>query len=62
MVKIKDVQTDQDKSVPGNSVDESVIKTNVGQTDQDKSVLGNSVNVSRKYTKIQYFKKLTIEL
>ena len=44
--------TGQDKSVPGNSVDESVVKINEGPTDQDKSVPGNSVDVSCKYRRM----------
>ena len=50
-VKINDGNTDQDKSVPGSSVEKSVGKTNDGQTDQGKSVPGNTVDESCKYTK-----------
>ena len=51
-VKTINGTTGQDKSVPGNSVDESVVKINEGPTDQDKSLPGNSVDKSRKYAKM----------
>ena len=51
VVKINDGQTDQDKSVLGSSVDESLVKTDEGQTDRDKGVPGNPIDESCKYTK-----------
>ena len=49
-VKINNGHTDQDKIVPGGSVEKSVDKINDGKTDQDKSVPGIPLDASCKYT------------